>query len=91
VATLGSQPQRAEGDAERVGVDGLELEAGAVGADGFNSHGATFDRIPQRRSGRGKPLAWIVRALHQRLRECFQPDDFAVYDPGGLLLVGQGK
>src|SRR2546428_2122969 len=67
VATLGSQSQRAEGDAKRVGVDGSEPEAGAVGTDGFHPHGATLDAVPQRSPGGGKPLARVVRRLHQGL------------------------
>ena len=91
LATLGSQPQRAEGDAEGVGIDRLQLEAGAVGADGLHAYGATLDRGPQRRPGCGEPLAGIVRRLDQRLRERFQPDDLALRDTGGPLLLLQGE
>src|ERR1700704_1554309 len=43
LAALGPQPDRAEGDTQDVGIDGLQLEGRAVGADGFDADGAVPD------------------------------------------------
>ena len=50
LATLRSQTQRTEGGTQRVGIDGLEFEAGAVGADRFHADGASVNPLPQLRS-----------------------------------------
>src|SRR5438067_1400655 len=50
LAPLRSETQRTEGGAQRVGIDGLEFEAGAVGADRFHADGASVNPLPQRRS-----------------------------------------
>ena len=84
---LETEAEGAEGDAERVGVDRLEPEAGAVGADGLHADRPALDGGSERLADGREPFARFARIVHEALGERLDPDDFALGDAGGLLLL----
>ena len=89
LTALGPEPRRAEGNAEGIRVDRSELEGGAVGTDGLHADGPAPDGGSQSCAHRNEPLARVVGGLDQPLGEPLEPDDLALGDSGGLLLLRQ--
>jgi len=91
LAAVGPQPGRAEGDTQDVGIDRLQLEGRAVGADRFDANSAASDAGAQFGADGAEPVARVAGAGNEALSHRLQPDDLSLPDPNCLLLFRQGE
>jgi hypothetical protein len=91
LTALGAESRRAEGDTEGIGIDRLEPEGRAVGADGFHANGALPDAGSQLGADGAEPFAWVAGTGNEALSNRLQPDDLALFDPDCLFLFRQSE